>query len=48
LVIDLITPGTIEEKVLKRLKEMKVTSDAVVTKADLLDIFEVTQEMAHD
>lgn len=41
LVIDLLSPGTIEEKVLKRLKEMKQTADQVVSKADILDIFDV-------
>jgi len=44
LVIDLITPGTIEEKVLKRLNEMKLTSEQVISKADILDLFEIEQE----
>jgi len=44
LVIDLITPGTIEEKVLKRLNEMKLTSEQVISKADILDIFDIEQE----
>lgn len=41
LVIDLLSPGTIEEKVLKRLNDMEATANQVVSKAELLDIFDI-------
>lgn len=43
LVVDLLSPGTIEEKVLKRLNEMKITADLVVSKSDLIDIFDIKE-----
>jgi SNF2 family DNA or RNA helicase len=41
LVIDLLSPGTVEEKVLKRLNDMEATANQVVSKAELLDIFDI-------